>query len=317
MLINLLRGAGLDGLAAMQPGPTKPLLALRRAETRGAVRRRSGSTRSTTRATPTAGSCATASATRCCRCSPTSPTATSSRCSCARPTSLRDDDRLLDASPRRSTRPTPGPSPPPIRRSPAGPCGAGSAVGRLPAGRGDRRPGAGRGPRRRQGLRARRRPAARTSPPAPATSSSRAPSNDAGRAVTSANGMGSPWDEIGTLVASPTRYDGHPTARPVGARHHAAPLHLDPQGQAGDLRAPRRLRREPPPRPPPGGDHLDPRERVRLRDLDHPGAAQPAQLRRARRHRPGTARSTPTTLEPWLRGVLPGAPRAAARPAPR
>jgi tRNA(Ile)-lysidine synthase len=33
VLLNLLRGAGADGLAAMRPGPTKPLLALRRAET--------------------------------------------------------------------------------------------------------------------------------------------------------------------------------------------------------------------------------------------------------------------------------------------
>jgi tRNA(Ile)-lysidine synthase len=33
VLINLLRGAGATGLAAMHPGPTKPLLALRRAET--------------------------------------------------------------------------------------------------------------------------------------------------------------------------------------------------------------------------------------------------------------------------------------------
>lgn len=35
LLIRLLRGAGADGLAAIRPGPTKPLLALRRHETRG------------------------------------------------------------------------------------------------------------------------------------------------------------------------------------------------------------------------------------------------------------------------------------------
>ena len=34
VLLNLLRGAGLDGMAGMRPGPAKPLLALRRAETR-------------------------------------------------------------------------------------------------------------------------------------------------------------------------------------------------------------------------------------------------------------------------------------------
>jgi tRNA(Ile)-lysidine synthase len=33
-LLNLLRGAGLDGLAGIRPGPTKPMLALRRHETR-------------------------------------------------------------------------------------------------------------------------------------------------------------------------------------------------------------------------------------------------------------------------------------------
>lgn len=34
VLLNLVRGAGLDGLAGIRPGPTKPILGLRRAETR-------------------------------------------------------------------------------------------------------------------------------------------------------------------------------------------------------------------------------------------------------------------------------------------
>jgi len=34
VLLNLVRGAGLDGLAGIRPGPTKPILGLRRSETR-------------------------------------------------------------------------------------------------------------------------------------------------------------------------------------------------------------------------------------------------------------------------------------------
>jgi tRNA(Ile)-lysidine synthase len=39
MLLNLLRGAGLDGLAGMRPGPRRPLLGLRRCETRSLCER--------------------------------------------------------------------------------------------------------------------------------------------------------------------------------------------------------------------------------------------------------------------------------------
>ncbi|HVF31865.1 MAG TPA: tRNA lysidine(34) synthetase TilS [Acidimicrobiales bacterium] len=38
VLLNLTRGAGLDGLAGIRPGSTKPILALRRAETRALCR---------------------------------------------------------------------------------------------------------------------------------------------------------------------------------------------------------------------------------------------------------------------------------------
>ena len=75
VLLNLLRGAGLDGLAGMRPD-RRPLLALRRAETH-ALCASSDSDRSTTRRTTTRRSAATGSATRCCRCSTTSPSATS------------------------------------------------------------------------------------------------------------------------------------------------------------------------------------------------------------------------------------------------
>ena len=44
MLINLLRGAGTTGWPAIRPGPTKPILALRRAETRRCAVRSTGLT---------------------------------------------------------------------------------------------------------------------------------------------------------------------------------------------------------------------------------------------------------------------------------
>src|SRR5690606_30551129 len=39
ILVNLMRGAALEGLAGMRPGPRHPLLALRRAETHALCRR--------------------------------------------------------------------------------------------------------------------------------------------------------------------------------------------------------------------------------------------------------------------------------------
>ena len=38
ILLNLLRGSSLDGLAGITPGPTKPLLKIRRTETRALCR---------------------------------------------------------------------------------------------------------------------------------------------------------------------------------------------------------------------------------------------------------------------------------------
>ena len=58
---------------------------------------------------------------------------------------------------------------------------------------------------------------------------------------------------------------------------------------------PGRLRRQPPPRPPPGGDHLDPRAGLHPRRLAHRRRPQPAQLRRARRGLAPPARRAPTT----------------------
>ena len=118
---------------------------------------------------------------------------------------LRDDDRLLDL-PRRGDRPDGRPGTRCCRSGARSPGPAGVDRRRsLSAGRGHPRPGDGRGPRRRPGLRPRRRPTPPTPSSAPGNRRHRVPSKDAGRAVTSANGMGSPWVEIGTLVASPAR----------------------------------------------------------------------------------------------------------------
>ena len=56
-------------------------------------------------------------------------------------------------------------------------------------------------------------------------------------------------------------------------------------------------------RPPAGGDHLDPRAGLHLRGVDHPGAAQPAQLHRARRHLAPPALRGPRRARPYLRDL--------------
>ena len=201
VLINLLRGAGSSGMAAMRPGPTKPLLQLRHAETLNLCAtlgldpvddpsnadRRFLRNRVRHEVLPLLSSVAMRDVV---------PLLTRTA------SVLRDDNELLDhlakaidptdARPsghsRAGARP-PSPADVDLRR-------------RLSTRPGDPRTGDGRGSRRRQGLRAGEREAPRTSPPAPAHRGRRRPSNLYGGAVTSANGMSSPGDEIGTLVAS-------------------------------------------------------------------------------------------------------------------
>ena len=87
----------------------------------------------------------------------------------------------------------------------------------------------------------------------------------------------------------------------LGAGHHAPQLHLDPEGQAGGLRASGRVRRQPSSGPPPGRDHLDPRERLRLPDLDHPGARTTCTTTTSSASPTATARSPATISATWLK----------------
>ena len=97
VLLNLLRGAGLDGLAGHAPGPSPP--AARPAPGRdpgGVCRARSGLEWCATPPTTTRATCATGSATSCSRCAPSWPGATRCRCWPGRRTSSRDEAALLD-----------------------------------------------------------------------------------------------------------------------------------------------------------------------------------------------------------------------------
>ena len=227
---------------------------------------------------------ATACVTSCSRWRTRSPGATSRRSSLAPPACCATTDALLDELGGRGRRDRCARR----RRGAAGDRPPGAAAlahrRRLPARRGQRRAGARRGARRGGGVRAVGRSPRRTQPTA-------VPDRRlAASSIGSRNAARNP------PPAPEGRADAAQASGQVGARHHPSPLHVDPQGQAGDLRASWRVRRQPPPRAPPGGDHLDPRERVQLRDLDHPGAPQPAQLRGAQ----------PPVPAPAVQGRRPG-----------
>ena len=110
------------------------------------------------------------------------------------------------------------------------------------------------------------------------------------------------------------RHDHEPHEGQVGARHRAPQLRLDHQGPPRHLRAARRLRREPPPGAPPGGDHLAARAGLRLRDLDDPVVRTTSTTTTSTAWPTGTGRSAPaTTRGPTLERPLPRDLRAAGR----
>ena len=283
MLVNLLRGAGRSGLAAMRPGPRRPLLGAAPRRHRGPVHADSASTWCTTRRTWIPAISATGFATSCCRCSRHRPAATRCRYSPVRPICSATRPTCSTNWPPGSIPPTPKPwpaAPLPLARravrrwlTTEHPPDA-ATVERVLGG------GSGRGRRDRR----RRRAKGRTTPPAPAP----APLGKlAGRA---SNLSAHSLHDVGGGRDAPE------AAREVGARHNASQLHVVHERQTGGLRAPGRLRRQPSPRAPAGGDHLAAGERLRLRDQHHPRTAQPAQLRRAGPARTCTARSpAPTT----------------------
>ena len=100
VLANLLRGAGVDGLAAMRAGPTHPFLALRRAETAGALRPPRPGAGDATPRTTTRASSAPASAASSSHSVRPSPVATSCRCSPGRPRSSAATPTCWPSSPR-------------------------------------------------------------------------------------------------------------------------------------------------------------------------------------------------------------------------
>ena len=167
MLINLLRGTGLDGLAAMGPEPDPPAArpAPRTRPARCAAHLGLTPVEDPTnddppvRAQPRPPRAAAADGRR-------SPGATSSRCSCARPRSSPTTWRSPTPTPATSIRPTPGPSPPPPPALARRALRRWLAADGYPPDAATVDAGARGRPRRAPGLRDRRRPPGRTSRPA-------------------------------------------------------------------------------------------------------------------------------------------------------
>ena len=127
VLLNLLRGAATDGLAAMRPGRRHPILALRRAETHDLCSRLGLQPVQdpTTEIRPT---CATGSVMSWCLCSASSQAETSFLSSPDKRDFSLTTRPCWASSPHRSTRPTPKRSRRLLHPSPVGRYGSGCGV---------------------------------------------------------------------------------------------------------------------------------------------------------------------------------------------
>ena len=253
--------------------------------------------------------CATGSATRCSRCSTTSPGATSSPCSPARPTCSATTTTLLDelGAAHRPDRRRARSSPQPLPGSPAVRCAGGSTA---------------RAATRPTGRRVERVLAVARGEAAACELAGGGASNGTPAAASRHRRQ----QRRGSLVTrhalsrDPSRSrtaDAAPSSRQVGARHHPAQLHVDPQGQAGDLRAARRRTAT-----------TTAGSAARRRSSGSARTASAASSRSSRRRttcttttscssRTGTARSTASTTRAVAEGALPRAPTSCSSTAPR